>query len=77
MLLGLQQLNVGRAAEAGIAIDAPPVKDAVNLVIPKAQAKISLRLPPTEDPEHAMKMLEEHVMKNVPNECWNIQTFNR
>ena len=51
-----------------LAIDAPPVKDAVNLVIPKASAKISLRLPPTEDPDHAMKMLEEHVMKNIP---WN------
>ena len=51
-----------------LAIDAPPVSEAVNLVIPKAKAKISLRLPPTEDPEHAMKMLEEHVMKNVP---WN------
>ena len=51
-----------------LAIDAPAVKDAVNLVIPKASAKISLRLPPTEDPEHAMKMLEEHVMKNIP---WN------
>ena len=49
-----------------LAIDAPPVKDAVNLVIPKASAKISLRLPPTEDPEHAMMMLEEHVMKNIP-----------
>ena len=51
-----------------LAIDAPSIEDAVNLVIPKARAKISLRLPPTEDPEHAMKMLEEHVMKNVP---WN------
>ncbi len=51
-----------------LAIDAPSVKNAVNLVIPKASAKISLRLPPTEDPEHAMKMLEEHVMKNIP---WN------
>tara|TARA_B100001057_G_scaffold13669_1_gene12808 strand:- start:572 stop:1870 length:1299 start_codon:yes stop_codon:yes gene_type:complete len=51
-----------------LAIDAPSVKDAVNLVIPKAKAKISLRLPPTEDPEHAMKMLEEHVMNNIP---WN------
>mgnify|MGYP001360378445 FL=1 len=51
-----------------LAIDAPPVKDAVNLVIPKASAKISLRLPPTQDPDHAMKMLEEHVLKNIP---WN------
>ena len=51
-----------------LAIDAPSIEDAVNLVIPKARAKISLRLPPTEDPEHAMQMLEEHVMKNIP---WN------
>ena len=49
-----------------LAIDAPSVEDAVNLVIPKAKAKISLRLPPTEDPKHAMKMLEQHVMKNIP-----------
>ena len=33
-----------------LAIDAPSIEDAVNLVIPKARAKISLRLPPTEDP---------------------------
>ena len=51
-----------------LAIDAPAVKDAVNLVIPKAKAKVSLRLPPTENPEHAMKMLEKHVMENIP---WN------
>ncbi len=49
-----------------LAIDAPPIEDAVNLVIPKAKAKISLRLPPTEDPDHAMKMLEQHVMNNIP-----------
>ena len=49
-----------------LAIDAPPIEDAVNLVIPKAKAKISLRLPPTEDPNHAMKMLEQHVMNNIP-----------
>ena len=49
-----------------LAIDAPSTKDAVNLIIPNAKAKVSLRLPPTENPEHAMKMLEEHIMKNVP-----------
>ena len=51
-----------------LAIDAPSVADAVNLVIPKASAKISLRLPPTEDPNHAMEMLEQHVVKHTP---WN------
>ena len=49
-----------------LAIDAPSTDEAVNLLIPNAKAKVSLRLPPTENPEHAMKMLEEHVMKNIP-----------
>ena len=33
-----------------LAIDAPPVKDAVNLVIPKASAKISLETSPNRKP---------------------------
>ena len=49
-----------------LAIDAPSTKEAVNLLIPNAKAKVSLRLPPTENPEHAMKMLEAHIMKNIP-----------
>ena len=32
----------------------------INLLIPKTKAKVSLRLPPTEDPKHAMSMLEAH-----------------
>ena len=51
-----------------LAIDAPGVDESINLLIPKTKAKVSLRLPPTEDPEHAMKMLEEHIKKNTP---WN------
>jgi acetylornithine deacetylase/succinyl-diaminopimelate desuccinylase-like protein len=49
-----------------LAIDAPSTQEAVNLLIPNAKAKVSLRLPPTENPEHAMKMLEAHIMKNIP-----------
>ena len=49
-----------------LAIDAPSTDEAVNLLIPNTKAKVSLRLPPTENPEHAMKMLEEHIMKNIP-----------
>ena len=49
-----------------LAIDAPSTDEAVNLLIPNAKAKVSLRLPPTENPEHAMKMLEEHIRKNIP-----------
>ena len=49
-----------------LAIDAPPVVESVNLLIPKAKAKVSLRLPPTEDPDHAMNMLEQHIKENTP-----------
>ena len=51
-----------------LAIDAPPVEESVNLLIPKARAKVSLRLPPTEDPDHAMNMLHKHIKENTP---WN------
>ncbi len=49
-----------------LAIDAPPVAESVNLLIPKAKAKVSLRLAPTEDPDHAMNMLEKHIKENTP-----------
>ncbi len=47
---------------------APAVEESVNLLIPKARAKVSLRLPPTEDPDHAMEMLHKHIKDNTP---WN------
>ena len=53
-----------------LAIDAPNVDESINLLIPSTKAKVSLRLPPTEDPDHAMKMLEEHIEKNTP---WGAQ----
>ena len=53
-----------------LAIDAPNVDESIKLLIPSTNAKVSLRLPPTEDPDHAMKMLEEHIEKNTP---WGAQ----
>ena len=53
-----------------LAIDAPNVDESINLLIPSTKAKVSLRLPPTEDPDHAMKMLEEHIERNTP---WGAQ----
>ncbi len=53
-----------------LAIDAPNVDESINLLIPSTKAKVSLRLPPTENPDHAMKMLEEHIEKNTP---WGAQ----
>ena len=45
-----------------LAIDAPGVDESINLLIPSTKAKVSLRLPPTENPEHAMKMLNSFLM---------------
>ena len=53
-----------------LAIDAPRVEDSVNLIIPEAKAKVSLRLAPSQDPEKAMKLLENHIKQNSP---WGVK----
>ena len=49
-----------------LAIDAPPVVQASNTLIPAARAKVSLRIPPGDTPEEAMRALVEHLSSNVP-----------
>ena len=49
-----------------LAIDAPPVDEAINQLLPSARAKISLRLAPGEDPQRAMDALVQHLEENVP-----------
>ena len=53
-----------RPAASVIGIDAPTVKDAANVVIPEAAAKISMRVPPGADSENEVGLLIEH-LKNV------------
>lgn len=49
-----------------LAIDATPVKDASNTLIPTARAKVSVRIAPSEDPERAEAALRDHLLKHVP-----------
>lgn len=49
-----------------LAIDATPVKDASNTLIPSARAKVSVRLAPGDDPVTAEKALRAHLEKNTP-----------
>ena len=49
-----------------LAIDAPRVEDSINLIVPEASAKISLRLAPSQDPDKAMKLLENHIKEKSP-----------
>ena len=49
-----------------LAIDAPRIEDSINLIVPEASAKVSLRLAPSQDPDKAMEMLKSHVKESSP-----------
>lgn len=50
-----------RPAAAVLAIDAPPVAEAINQLIPRARAKVSVRLAPGDSPQRAMQALVNHL----------------
>ena len=47
----------------------PSSKDAGGVVRPKTTLRLSLRLPPNQDPSKATKLLEQKLTKNVPYNC--------
>jgi acetylornithine deacetylase/succinyl-diaminopimelate desuccinylase-like protein len=49
-----------------LAIDAPPVSEAINQLVPTAGAKVSLRIAPGEDSAEALAKLKNHLLANVP-----------
>jgi acetylornithine deacetylase/succinyl-diaminopimelate desuccinylase-like protein len=53
-----------------IAVDAPPVAQASNTLIPTARAKISLRVAPGDDASRALAALIKHLEDHVP---WGAQ----
>ncbi|HJV04810.1 MAG TPA: dipeptidase [Actinomycetota bacterium] len=59
-----------RPAVAVLGIDAPSVQEAANILVPVARAKVSLRLPPGQDPEPAMDALVRHLESHAP---WGVK----
>jgi acetylornithine deacetylase/succinyl-diaminopimelate desuccinylase-like protein len=59
-----------RPAASVIGIDAPTVKDAANVVLPEAAAKISMRVPPGADSEHELGLLMDHLKRVAP---WGVE----
>lgn len=55
-----------RPALSVIGIDAPEVQKASNTLIPAARAKLSLRIPPGQDPAAAMDALVAHLEAHAP-----------
>jgi acetylornithine deacetylase/succinyl-diaminopimelate desuccinylase-like protein len=49
-----------------LAIDAPPISESINQIVPTAKAKISMRLAPGQDPAVAMAALKAHLETAVP-----------
>ena len=49
-----------------LAIDAPPISESINQLVPTARAKVSLRLAPGDNPGRAMKALLTHLKGAVP-----------
>ncbi len=59
-----------RPAVSVLAIDAPPVAEAINQLVPVARAKVSMRIPPGQDTRAALEALKAHLEANVP---WGAQ----
>jgi acetylornithine deacetylase/succinyl-diaminopimelate desuccinylase-like protein len=53
-----------------IGIDAPAVRDAANILIPQARARISMRIAPGADPEQEARLLADHLRAAAP---WHVQ----
>lgn len=54
-----------KPAVSVLAIDAPPLEEAINQLVPVARAKVSLRIAPGDDPERAMDALVAHLESHV------------
>ena len=55
-----------RPSVSVLGIDAPRIREAGNVLVPAARAKVSLRLAPGENPERAMAALVRHLESNAP-----------
>ncbi len=54
-----------KPAVSVLAIDAPPLKEAINQLVPVARAKVSMRIPPGQDTGAAMTALRSHLLDHI------------
>ena len=59
-----------RPAITVIGIDGHPVKGSSNQIVARAQARVSIRLAPGQDPERVLEQLRAHVEARVP---WGLE----
>lgn len=74
ILDGVELIGTGRIVDriwtkpsiSVLGIDAPRTNEAPNALVPRAKAKLSLRLAPGDNPKSAYQSLMAHLEKNVP-----------
>lgn len=49
-----------------LALDAPPVSEAINQLVPVSRAKVSMRIAPGQDTLAALQALKDHLVANAP-----------
>lgn len=77
---GLQLMGSGpiagriwrRPAISVLAVDAVPIAEAINQLVPEARAKISMRIPPGQDAGAAAAALRGHILDSAP---WGVEVI--
>jgi len=55
-----------------LAIEAVPISEAINQIVPEARAKVSMRLPPGQDAAEALEALKDHLRRSAP---WGVEVI--
>jgi acetylornithine deacetylase/succinyl-diaminopimelate desuccinylase-like protein len=71
---GVEEIGTGsipsrlwtRPSVSVLAIDSPPVSEAINQLVPVTRAKVSLRTAPGQDAREALDKLKAHLTDNAP-----------
>jgi acetylornithine deacetylase/succinyl-diaminopimelate desuccinylase-like protein len=74
LIEGVELIGTGRLVDriwtkptiSILGVDAPRTNEAPNAIVPKAKAKLSMRLAPGDNPKSAYEALKTHLAKNVP-----------
>lgn len=63
---GITERLWDRPAVTVLGVDATAADEAANVLTPSARAKVSLRIPPGQDPVAAMRALTDHLVRRAP-----------
>jgi len=63
---GITERMWTKPAISVLGVDAPRIEGSTNQLVPSARARVSMRIPPGQDADGAMKALTDHMRASVP-----------